>query len=104
MATKTRNRDRSTGRYEHEWGIIAQDATTGRELAACATCDKIQATGGDRAEKLYANEAAARRAGEPVDAGVIVICAQCDCADPTALAGLASECDCECHKISQPQA
>lgn len=38
-------------------------------------------------------------AGEASDAfdKIAALCPECDCADDTALPGLASECECECH-------
>lgn len=75
MATK-QVRERSTGRYAHEWGVIGNGIVgeSFHEVAECQHCDKVKVYGfGDGTpinfEKTYKNREAARRAGEPLFEG-----------------------------------
>ena len=49
MATHEQLRDRETGRYQHEWGVVAQDFTNGYvEIYGCHTCDKFDTSEGGK--------------------------------------------------------
>lgn len=46
-------RDKSDGRFVHQYGVIAHDPEAGREAAQCQDCGLIIAYGGDRLDASY---------------------------------------------------
>lgn len=46
-------RERHSGRYTHEWGVIGHNPETNREFAQCQLCGKVWAYGGGQPDRTF---------------------------------------------------